>query len=330
MLDIHHPETRFALESVRQASYLVRQVQGKLVGAALSKADHSPVTVGDYAAQALIGSLLEKSYPHDALVAEEDSRALCSPEQEGLLKLVTGFVGGFVPEVKPEQVCRWVARGGSQPAHRYWTLDPIDGTKGYLRGDQYAVALALIEDQQVQLGVLGCPNLSDGFRPDLGGPGSLVVARRGQGAWITSLACPQEFDPLHVSARTDPTLARLLRSFEAQHTNVGQIDELVQQLAIQADPVRLDSQAKYAILASGKAEVMIRLLSPEKPNYREKVWDIAAGSIVVEEAGGRVTDLHGKALDFSTGREFSNNRGILVTNGQLHQAFLDALARLGV
>jgi 3'(2'), 5'-bisphosphate nucleotidase len=330
MLDIHHPETRFALESVRQASYLVRQVQADLVGATLSKSDHSPVTVGDYAAQALIGSLLERYYPDDALVAEEDSQTLCSAGQEGLLELVTGFVAGFARDVQPEQVCRWIERGQSRPVGRYWTLDPIDGTKGYLRGDQYAVALALIEHQQVQLGVLGCPNLTDGFRPDLGGPGSLVIARRGQGAWTTSLASAREFDPLHVSGRADPTLARLLRSFEAQHTNVGRLDELVSHLGIQADPVRLDSQAKYAILAAGKAEVMLRLLSEAKPNYREKVWDIAAGSIVVEEAGGRVTDLHGKALDFSTGREFTNNRGILATNGHLHQAFLDALARLGV
>jgi 3'(2'), 5'-bisphosphate nucleotidase len=330
MLDIHHPENRFALESVHQASFLVRQVQAALVGAALSKSDHSPVTVGDYAAQALVGSLLERHFPQDALVAEEDSQVLCSPGQEGLLELVTGFVSRFVQDVRPEQVCRWITSGQSQPARRYWTLDPIDGTKGYLRGDQYAVALALVEDQQVQLGVLGCPNLTDGFRPDLGGPGSLVIARRGQGTWATSLASAREFDRLSVSNRSDPALARLLRSFEAQHTNVSLLDQLVSQLAIQVDPVRLDSQAKYAILAAGKAEVMIRLLSSEKPDYREKVWDIAAGSIVVEEAGGRVTDLHGKALDFSTGREFTNNRGLLVTNGHLQQAFLDALARLGV
>jgi 3'(2'), 5'-bisphosphate nucleotidase len=330
MLDIQQPETRFALESVRQASYLVRMVQAELVGATLSKSDHSPVTVGDYAAQALIGSLLERYYPHDALVAEEDSRLLCSPEQEGLLELVTRFVAHFVPQARSEQVCAWIARGQSQPARRYWTLDPIDGTKGYLRGDQYAVALALIEDDQVQLGALGCPNLADGFRPDLGGPGSLVIACRGQGAWTTSLASARDFDPLQVSNRSDPTLARLLRSFEAQHTNVGLLDELVSQLTIQADPVRLDSQAKYAILAAGKAEVLIRLLSSEKPNYREKIWDIAAGSIVVEEAGGRVSDLHGKSLDFSAGRELNNNRGILVTNGHLQQAFLDALASLGV
>ena len=330
MFDNYNPEARFAIESIRQASYLVRQVQAELVSVTLSKSDLSPVTVGDYAAQALIGFLLEKAFPEDVLVAEEDSTVLGGPGQEHLLDLVTGYVGRFVSGAQPQQVCDWIDHGKSGLSRRFWVLDPIDGTKGYLRGDQYAIALALVEDGQVQLGVLGCPNLSDAYRPDPGGPGSVVIAARGEGAWTTSMASALEFDPLIVSERSDPSLARLLRSFEAQHTNIERVDELVKALQIQADPVRLDSQAKYAILASGKADVLIRLLSSERPDYREKIWDLAAGSIIVEEAGGRVTDLHGNALDFSSGREMVNNRGVLVTNGHLHQAFLDALARIGV
>ena len=63
-----------------------------------------------------------------------------------------------------------------------WTLDPIDGTKGFLRGGQYAVCVALIVDSQVQLGVIGCPNLPmDASKPH--GPlGCLFVAVRGHGA----------------------------------------------------------------------------------------------------------------------------------------------------
>ena len=67
-------------------------------------------------------------------------------------------------------------------------LDPIDGTKGYLLGDQYAVALALVEDGKVQIGALGCPNLTDASTPDNDGPGSVILAARGQGTWISSLA----------------------------------------------------------------------------------------------------------------------------------------------
>lgn len=63
-----------------------------------------------------------------------------------------------------------------------WTLDPIDGTKGFLRGEQYAVCLALIVDSVVELGVIGCPNLptltKDGKQ---GERGAIFVAVRGQG-----------------------------------------------------------------------------------------------------------------------------------------------------
>jgi 3'(2'), 5'-bisphosphate nucleotidase len=87
----------------------------------------------------------------------------------------------------------------------------------------------------------------------------------------------------------------------------------------------MDSQAKYAVLAAGHGELYLRLLSPKQLDYREKIWDQAAGSLIVEEAGGRVTDLHGHPLDFSAGRELRNNRGILASNGLLHSIALKAL-----
>src|SRR5205809_560749 len=74
-----------------------------------------------------------------------------------------------------------IADFGSQ-AGRYWVLDPIDGTRGFLRDDQYAVALALIEDGQVQWGFLCCPALPFGRRR-----GALFVARRGGGTEALAL-----------------------------------------------------------------------------------------------------------------------------------------------
>jgi 3'(2'), 5'-bisphosphate nucleotidase len=76
-------------------------------------------------------------------------------------------------------------------------------------------------------------------------------------------------------------------------------------------------------------DVNLRLLSPARLDYREKVWDQAAGSIVVEEAGGRVSDLDGKPLDFSQGRTLAANRGVLATNELLHEAILDGLKQIG-
>jgi 3'(2'), 5'-bisphosphate nucleotidase len=153
----------------------------------------------------------------------------------------------------------------------------------------------------------------------------LVIAARGQGAWTTSLVAPGLFDRLHVSQRKDPAMGRILRSYEEGHTNVSQLERLAHLLQVKPEPVRMDSQAKYGVLAAGKGDAILRLLSTEKPDYREKIWDHAAGSVIVEEAGGKVSDLSGKPLDFRKGRTLEDNRGVLATNGWLQDAFLEAL-----
>ncbi len=323
-------EVQFALNATRRASLLVRQVQSELVTPALTKEDRSPVTVADYAAQALVGRLLAETFPHDWLVAEEDSAALRTVEASLTLERVTYFVRRSLPGATAEKVCAWIDHRRADAAERFWTLDPIDGTKGFLRGEQYAVALALVANGRVEIGVLGCPNLTDAQHPDLSGPGSLVIAVRGQGAWTTSLASPGEFQRLSVSVQTDPAQARLLRSVESGHTNVSQVDVFAQALGIQAEAVLMDSQAKYAVLAAGQGDLLVRFLSPAQPNYREKIWDQAAGSLVLEEAGGRITDLDGRPLDLTTGRSLRNNRGILASNHVLHDSALAALRQIGV
>lgn len=369
MFDMNSKETQFAIRAVRQACQLVKLVQAEMVTSVLTKEDRSPVTVADFASQALVGKLLEEAFPQDLLVAEEDSSALRQPGEAQTLEHVTHFVGRFLepagaprPEgrhVATDQVCAWIDRGGasapgnsargamaaemdpgienpnqdgpgsgSQAIPRFWTLDPIDGTKGFLRGDQYAIALALIVDGQVQIGVLGCPNLAEGYRTEVGGPGTLAVGLRGGGAWAAALVDGAPFMPLGVSPRSNPAQARLLRSFESGHTNVSQIDIFASALGVAAEPVRMDSQAKYVVLAAGRGEIYLRLLSPRQPDYREKIWDQAAGSLLVEQAGGRVSDLHGRPLDFNSGRELLHNRGVLASNGILHPAALQALQNM--
>lgn len=336
MLALDQPEVKFALQSVEQACRLVRQVQVELASPALTKDDRSPVTVADFAAQALVAQRLEQAFPGQALVAEETAQALQVPAGQATLRQVSEYVQRFIVDATPQQVCAWIDHGAGLPEGRFWVLDPIDGTKGFLRGGQYAVALALVEQGEVRLGVLGCPGLQASCRPVESG-GSLVAAQRGQGTWCAALRAEstapafeaRDFTRLHVSEQSDPMQARLLRSYEAAHTNTGKIDGLVKRLAIQAQPVRLDSQAKYAILAAGCGEAMLRLPPDDNPGYREKIWDQAPGALVVEEAGGRISDLSGRALDFTAGRTLQRNRGVLASNGLLHAALLDALGELG-
>jgi 3'(2'), 5'-bisphosphate nucleotidase len=88
----------------------------------------------------------------------------------------------------------------------------------------------------------------------------------------------------------------------------------------------MDSQAKYGILARGDGSVYLRL--PTKKGYEEKIWDHAAGCIIVEEAGGKVTDLTGKPLDFSQGKTLSKNKGVIATNGKLHDIVMSAVQKV--
>jgi len=329
MIDTQIPEIKFALQAVRQAALLVKQVQAEMVTEALPKGDKSPVTVADFTAQAFVAHQLRETFPNDPLVGEEDAGTLRSTEGAEMLERVTHFVSGVVPETTPDKVVKWIDYGNAAPITRFWTLDPIDGTKGYLRGQQYAVALALLVDGEVQVGALGCPNLTDGHLQNVGGPGSLIIAQRGQGTWTSPLTGDFKFTQMHVSNIQANADARLLRSYEAGHTNVTQLDLIAQEMGVEVEPVRLDSQAKYAILAAGAGDLLLRLISPKMPNYKEKIWDQAAGCLVAEEAGGKVTDLDGRSLDFTQGRTLANNRGILVSNTLLHAAALQAIETIG-
>jgi 3'(2'), 5'-bisphosphate nucleotidase len=322
-------EARFAIDAVREASLLARRIQREMVGDAITKDDRSPVTVADFAVQALISRRLAERHPGSSLIGEEQSDSLRLEEGVTALDQVTNFVRSIIPDATPEEVCGLIDRGSGKPPESFWTLDPVDGTKGFLRREQYAVALALVQNGRVVLGVLGCPELSETGRSQNVGGGSIVAAVRGAGTWYQSLANGSYWQRLNVSNRSQAQSAKILRSVEKAHTNVDEIAQLASKLGVVAPPVAMDSQAKYAVLASGEGDVLLRLISPSRPDYREKIWDQAAGSIVVEEAGGRITDLDGRPLDFSHGRMLAKNRGILATNRHLHEAVLDGLRAIG-
>jgi 3'(2'), 5'-bisphosphate nucleotidase len=327
--DRFQKEADFAIRAVSEAAHLVNTIQKESDLSPLAKQDRSPVTVADFASQALVAQRLLQEFPEDPLVAEEDAQELRGEQHAEVLIPVTDFVRRYESEATPELVCDWVDHGGGIPSGRFWTLDPIDGTKGFLRGEQYVVALALIENGEVVLGALGCPHLSVKLVPERAEEGSIVLAVRQKGTWSGALD-GAELERVQVSQIAAPEQAQLLLSVESGHTNLGKIDEVRAALGNSQDPIRMDSQAKLAVLAGGSAELIFRLLSPAKPHYREKIWDQAAGSLIVEEAGGRITDLQGLPLDFTAGRELMRNTGVVASNGLLHQAALDALTAVGL
>ncbi|KAG9094889.1 hypothetical protein FRC07_011185, partial [Ceratobasidium sp. 392] len=209
---------------------------------------------------------------------------------------------------------------------RFWTLDPIDGTKGFLRGQQYAVCLALIVDSVVQVGVMGCPNLPLAGHDADGERGCLFVAVRGQGAEQRPLSDPFS-TPTKISI---PSLVpnnspHLLESVEAAHSSHGFSGKLAKALGITAPPVRMDSQAKYCELARSGG---IYLRAPVGKGYIEKIWDHAPGSLLIHEAGGIITDMGGQPLNFGLGRTLGENKGVVATGKGVHASVIDAIRKV--
>jgi 3'(2'), 5'-bisphosphate nucleotidase len=319
-------ELRAAVVAVRAAARACRAVQQHLVTIdTLEKGDKSPVTVADFASQAIVCARLTAALPGDRIVGEEDARLLRADEHARLRAAVVTHVRAETGDTVDEaRVLEWIDRGGATAAgSRYWTLDPIDGTKGFLRREQYAIALALIEDGEVTLGVLGCPNLPAGADT-----GVLFAAVRGARSRAFPLWDEADGDgrEISVAAVTSPSGARFCESVESGHSDQEESARIAATLGITAQPCRMDSQCKYATVARGDASIYLRM--PTRADYHEKIWDHAAGMIVVECAGGRVTDTAGKRLDFRHGRTLEQNRGVVATNGSIHDSVIDAIRRV--
>jgi 3'(2'), 5'-bisphosphate nucleotidase len=324
-MDKNSPEVITTLRALRKASRLCQKVRQDLGGGGfIRKSDRSPVTIADYGSQAIICKSIKEAFPDDSVVAEEDSAELRKPDHSNILMQVTHYIRDFFPDISSDEVCSWIDLSSHSIKNRFWTLDPIDGTKGFLRGDQYAIALALIENGVVQLGLMACPDLYvEKGRPD-GKRGCLFFALREKGSFQMELEGEGK-QILSVSKVDDTAKASFAESVEPDHADhlVHQI--ISKKLKMTRTPLKMDSQVKYGMVARGEVTFYLRVPSSSEPGYQEWIWDHAPGAIIAEEAGGKVTDLYGKPLDFSCGTKLERNHGILASNGILHEVVLKAL-----
>ncbi|KAI0721763.1 3(2),5-bisphosphate nucleotidase HAL2 [Fomitopsis betulina] len=348
MPDNYSSEKQVGIAAVRRACALTSSVFNKLVrNETLTKDDKSPVTVGDFAAQAVVNTILSRTFPNDPIVGEEDASDLRTDTGVSLRERVIALANeSLTAPLQPGESESWglgpthqrtteellaaIDRGNHEGGRtgRMWTLDPIDGTKGFLRGEQYAVCLALIVDARVELGIIGCPNLpADPAQPD-GVRGVLFVATCGHGALQLPLHAGEEIQSGDQAARLQiprfaPEQLNLLESVEKAHAKLSFNAQVARLLSVTRRPTRMDSQAKYGALARGDGGVYLRM--PVGSGYREKIWDHAPGSLLVEEAGGVVTDSRGQLLDFGLGRTLGENYGVVAAGKEVHARVLEAI-----
>lgn len=359
-----------AIKAVRKACMVTMKLQpnhspakdkdGAISTLTKEQADNSPVTVGDFAAQAIVLGHLSQAFPTDRFIAEESSGHLTA--NPGLLEEVLEAAKDHIAST--EELCRCIDLGQSYNADgtieqgqtdRIWTCDPIDGTKGFIRGKldggQYAVCLAKLENGVPTIGVLGCPNLpcdvdstdyewaeretEDNNRKSRG---CIFVASKGGGCYQLPLfpdgsiqgplkATPNDGSSTKVAdARFCCGVESGFGDYKGQQARIAKILHGQSACDDKGEIVnarRMDSQAKHGVLARGGAEIFVRL---PKPGYVEWIWDHAAGFVVIEEAGGRLTDIDGQRINFSLGAKLSPSvRGIAATpGGVFHDRLLSA------
>lgn len=186
---------------------------------------------------------------------------------------------------------------------RVWIIDPIDGTAGFVKKDgDFAVQIGLAIDGEPVLGVVMLPFHNVLYR-----------AVQGEGAFIESVdEAPKELKTSHEDDFEKMTLA-----FSRNHPSKG-IQAIIGGFKFQSAIQRGSIGLKVGLIADRQADAYIHL-SP-----RTKVWDTCAPQIILEEAGGSLTDLFGKKYRYDR-EDLQNHDGIVATNGSSHEEVIGRL-----
>lgn len=344
MISSYIHEQRVAELAVLRASILTKRVQSAV--SEISKADNSPVTIADFAAQALLIGALHHAFPGDSFLGEEDSgplrvdKSLCNKVYELVLSatdVMDSYTGGnALPKPSSvEEMLSWIdfgGRGKGGDKGRFWVMDPVDGTATFLRGQQYAVSLSLIDNGREVVGVLGCPNISAEMTRvseneiDKTGFGIMLTAVRGQGSTIRTMTLDGLSDafPLSFLETSKSDKLRIVGCTDCEVTRHDVIATLANQFDAKFPNIEVwSSHVRYAALIVGGGNVQFWI--PASTASKMHIWDHAGTQLIFTELGGKVTDLDGRAVDFGAGRDLSRNRGLVVARGEIHQSVLVAM-----
>ena len=315
------------LDICARSARIAEKVRSVFRGNSWKKQDRTPVTVADYAVQIFFGYHFSSLFPDIPLVGEETAELLKRPEGSELFHQIEHILRSELSFSHREDLLTYLGRSQKDTldVHReFWTLDPIDGTKGFMTNANYVIALAHIVSGKVNFSCVCAPLLKLPDREELG---FMAFARSGSGAFILPLSQfkkTKTIEPtaLKVSDQANCQELTFLMSFDTKHGHFEKMYAVLEHLQVVREPIRMHSQAKYILVAGGYGEVYLRI---PPPDWIENIWDHAPGSLLIAESGGKVTDLYGRPLDFSTGTRLTANTGILATNGPCHETLLPVI-----
>ncbi|KAK0723319.1 hypothetical protein B0T26DRAFT_641797 [Lasiosphaeria miniovina] len=358
-------ELSVAIGAVQAAAQIARTVQAAHLSSSSQqqtgsssndthiKEDLSPVTVADFAIQAVLTAKLRAAFASDGVVGEESAAALRGHSNgAALLAVVVDVIARCTADsdvtLSGEAVCELIDCGvadsdtvpGGADAGRVWVFDPIDGTRAFLRGEQYAINVALVEGGRQVLSVVGCPLLSadlaapatvaDGH-VDASGRGCLLFAVRGFGAYARPLICGQgqeEKETRQLARHADGVSVDGLRSVTCwKHLDSG-VDEaheaVAQRLGLAFPGCDLLGWVpRWAVLALGLANVTVWVYKTR--SRHGKIWDHAGAMLLFEEVGGLITDVDGRDIDLTKGRKLTANFGFVAAPRSVHHIVLKAV-----
>jgi 3'(2'), 5'-bisphosphate nucleotidase len=262
-------ELDVALDLARRAGDEVVRIRNAGALGVEMKPGDEPVTIADRLASELIVAGLAKAFPGDPIISEELAPA-----------------------------------AGAFGAERCWLVDPIDGTKDFIRGnDGFSIMIGLVQHGRPRIGVVHQPTLARTFyaSPD--------------GAFVRT---PDGVQPLVVSTVARAGDARLVAS--ASHRS-GKIDEVKTTLGI-ADEQNVGSVGvKLSLIALGVRDLYVN------PWPKTKAWDTCAPEAILTRAGGRLTDVFGGAVQYA-GDSMGHPRGLVGSNGHIHDEVVARIAPL--
>lgn len=189
---------------------------------------------------------------------------------------------------------------------RVWMIDPLDGTNGFIEGNgDFAVQIGLAENSQAVMGIVYQPLT-----------GVLYRAVRGQGTWIER----PDFEPQRATVSSQTELVKMRLAASRSHRS-PRMDKVVQAFQVKEEVRRGSVGIKVGLICEQQCDLYVHL-SP-----RTKQWDTCAPEIILQEAGGKLTDLFGQPLRYNVA-EVQNRNGLVASNGTVHQEIVDALAPL--
>jgi 3'(2'), 5'-bisphosphate nucleotidase len=198
-----------------------------------------------------------------------------------------------------EELVRAIAK------ERVFFVDPVDGTREFAsKNGEFAVMIGLSVGGVAHLGVVAVPAV-----------GEVYFARRGEGAFVaSSFASLDAARRLHVTDQRDPRAACAVVSRSHRSPSITPV---LERLGVAREVTVGSVGLKVARVVTGQADIYVH------PTRGAKKWDACAPSAILEAAGGKFTDIDGRAIDYRA-PELDLTRGIIATNGLLHERVVEA------